>query len=160
VARTTRSRRLRAAGNALFVAVALAHALLTWSPAETAIVFAGSVLLALPGEAVVVRAGLLEHHTGPKVAGVPLPILVAWPAVVYAFVRASGALTGGPTAIVFAAGAATLFDAVVDPIGVRRGEWSYPESAFSEPRFRGVPWWNFAGWFLLVGAVSALVFLA
>ncbi len=147
--------------NYLGLALVLGHAALTWEPAATAALFLGGVALTFPAEAVFVRAGLLEHHTGPKVAGVPLPVLAAWPAVVYVFLRGA-ALVFGLTlaAAALAAVAATLFDAVVDPIGVREGRWSYPEAPFSEPRFRGVPWWNFVGWLLLVGATGALAVLA
>jgi len=145
----------------LLFALALGHAVLTWEPAATLAVFLGGIALTFPAEAVFVRAGLLEHHTGPRVAGVPLPVLAAWPAVVYVFLRAA-ALVAGLTleAAALAAVAATMFDAAVDPEGVREGRWSYPPSPFSEPRFRGVPWWNFVGWLLLVGAVGALAVLA
>jgi uncharacterized membrane protein len=148
------------ANYALFL-VALAHSLLTWPPAATAAVFLGGPLLAFPGEALMVRLGLLEHHTGPRIAGVPLPILAAWPAVVYVFLRLSVLLLGAsPGAAALAAVAATAWDVAADPRGVREGLWSYPESPLSEPRLRGVPWWNFAGWLLLVGAVSALALVA
>lgn len=62
----------------LLFALALGHAVLTWDPAATLAVFLGGIALTFPAEAVFVRAGLLKHHTGPQIAGVPLPVLAAW----------------------------------------------------------------------------------
>ena len=56
-----------------------------------------------------------------------------------------------------AALAATLYDVLADPVGVRRGLWTYPDVAVSNPRYRGVPWWNFAGWLAIVFATAMLV---
>jgi len=97
-------------------------------------------------------------HVGPQVLGVPLVVLLAWPATVYVFFRVAGLLVpGGAQAAALAAVAATLLDVVQDPVGVRRGLWSYPESAVSWPRFRGVPWWNFVAWLVVVFVTSMLV---
>ena len=44
----------------------------------------------------------------------------------------------------------------MDPPAVEDGVWSYPEHDLSSPRFRGVPWWNFAGWFVNVFVIAML----
>jgi uncharacterized membrane protein len=141
-------------------AVALAHALATWPLDRAVVLFAGGASIAFVAEAVVIRIGLLEHYTGPQIAGVPVPILAVWPAVVYAWYRiALLAVDPGVTGAVLTAVLATAWDALTDPPQV--GDlWSYPPSPLSEPRFRGVPWWNFAGWLLIAFATAMLPILA
>ena len=145
-------------GVVTFAAVALAHALLTWPHRSTLVLFLGGAAVAFVGEATVVRLGLLRHHVGPRVAGVPLYVLAAWPATTYACYRAAALVVpAGVPAATLAAVAATLFDAALDPRGVRRGRWSYPDARVSEPRYRGVPWWNFVGWLAVVFVTASLV---
>ena len=135
--------------------VALAHALLTWPVRAVLVLFLGGAALAFVAEAVVVRLGLLVHHTGPRVLGVPVLVLVAWPSVVYVWYQVALLVADGTGAVALAAVLATLADVVVDPRGVADGYWTYPETWASRPRFRGVPWWNFVGWLVLVGTMAA-----
>lgn len=141
-------------------AVALAHALLTWPLGRVGVLFVGGATIAFLGEVTVVRLGLLEHHTGLRMAGVPLAIVVVWPAVVYVWYRVALLVAEpGVPAASLAAVLATTWDFVVDPRGV--GDlWSYPTATVSQPRFRGVPWWNFAGWLLIVFLTAMLPTLA
>lgn len=137
--------------NLLLFALTIGHALLTWPLRETAALYAGGIMIAFAGEVAVVRGGLLEHELRPQLAGVPVSVLLAWPAVVYVFYRI--ALLVVPARVQAAAVAAVLataMDLLADPNGVREGVWRYPERPLSEPRFRGVPWWNFAGWLVVV----------
>jgi putative membrane protein len=137
-------------------ALALAHALWSWPLDRVFVLFAGGATLAFLSEAAVIKRGVLEHHTTPKVAGVPLAVVAVWPAVVYAFLRLSLlAVNGALPAAALAAVLATAWDLLTDPPSV--GDlWIYPESAVSSPRFRGVPWWNFAGWLLIVFVTALL----
>ena len=145
-------------GTLLFSAAALAHALLTWPLRSTLVLFLGGGAIAFVGEVNVIRQGLLRHHTHPRVAGVPLIVLAAWPPTVYAFYRTAALVVpAGVEAAALAAVVATLFDVFQDPVGVRRGLWTYPEARVSEPRYRGVPWWNFAGWLAIVFVTATLV---
>lgn len=140
---------------ALFLATLL-HALLTWSPAETIALFAGGIAVAFAVEAPAIRAGLFTHYLRPKLAGVPVSILLAWPAVVYLAVRSASLLVDGTIAVAgLAAVIATLADAAVEPSAVRDGAWAYAD-VIPGPRVRGVPWWNAAGW-LGVVFVTALL---
>lgn len=145
------------AGNVVVFAVALAHAALTWPPRAVVALFVGGAALAFVAEGAVISLGLLDHELEPQVAGVPLVVLLAWPAVVYASLRVAllVAPSGAPAAAL-AAVVATAADVVTDPDGVERGVWRYPDAPVSTPRYRGVPWWNFAGWLLIV-FVTALV---
>ncbi|MEF8773356.1 MAG: carotenoid biosynthesis protein [Halobacteriales archaeon] len=146
--------RYRATNVVLFVA-ALAHALATWPLTAVAGLFGGGIAVAFVAELAVVRARLLDHNVGRRVAGVPVYVLLGWPAVVYAVLRVSLlALPPGPTAAAGAAVLATAGDVVADPRGVTDGAWSYPDHPLSRPRYRGVPWWNFAGWLAVAFAVA------
>lgn len=141
-----------------FTAVVLAHALLTWPLRSTLVLFVGGAAIAFVGELNVIRQGLLRHHVGPQVAGIPLVVLLAWPSTVYVFYRAAALVVpAGPEAAALAAVVATAFDVFQDPVGVERGLWTYPEATVSEPRWRDVPWWNFAGWLVIVFVTAMLV---
>ncbi|MFW5939479.1 MAG: carotenoid biosynthesis protein [Halolamina sp.] len=139
----------------LFLAT-LAHALLTWPVPEVVALFAGGVAVALAVEAPAIRAGLFTHHLRPQVARVPVSVLLAWPAVVYLAVRAASVVVDGTLAVAATAAVlATLVDAVVEPGAVDDGAWEYGH-AVASPRVRGIPWWNAAGW-LVVVFVTALL---
>lgn len=149
-------RRYQFTNIALF-AVATAHALLTWSLRATVALFAGGAAIAFAAELVGVQSGLLDHDLQPQLAGVPLSILFAWPSVVYICYRiALLVVAGGIPAAAIAAVLATVLDVFTDPNGVREGVWHYPEHRISEPRFRGVPWWNFAAWLVIVFLTALL----
>jgi putative membrane protein len=136
--------------------LALAHALLTWPLPETVALFAGGVAVAFVVEAPAIRAGLFTHYLRPQVAGIPVSVLLAWPAVVYLAVRAASLVVDGPVAVAAAAAVlATLADAVVEPRAVAAGAWEYGD-AIPGPRVRGVPWWNAAGWLGVVFATALL----
>ncbi|NHX37716.1 carotenoid biosynthesis protein [Halolamina sp. R1-12] len=134
----------------------LAHALLTWPLAETAALFVGGAVVAFALEAPAIRAGLFTHSLRPQIVGVPVSILLAWPAVVYLAVRAASLVVDGPLAVAgTAAVLATLVDAVIEPRAVAAGAWAYAD-VIPGPRLCGVPWWNAAGW-LVVVFVTALL---
>lgn len=152
------ARRQFVASTLLLAAVVLAHALLTWPLRSTLVLFGGGAAIALVAEVPAIRLGLLRHHAEPRVAGVPLVVLAAWPTTVYVFYRAAALVVPvGVQAAALAAVVATLFDVFQDPVGVERGLWTYPEARISSPRWRGVPWWNFAGWLAVVFVTAMLV---
>lgn len=140
-------------------AVALAHALLTWPLAQTAAMFAGGTALAFVAEVVGVNLGLLEHHVGPKLLGAPLYLLGGWTATIYVGLRVALLVTSGVPAILLAAALTTSYDLLFDHRGVEDGLWTYTDD-IPGPRRRGVPWWNYAGWFLLTSLTGALALYA
>ncbi|WP_049898473.1 carotenoid biosynthesis protein [Halococcus agarilyticus] len=139
---------------------ALVHALLTWPLGATVALFAGGALVAFVAEAVVVDLGWLEHHLDPEVLGVPLYVLFGWMAAVYVAFRLALLVADGWTAVVAAAVLATTYDLFTDHRGVAEGYWTYT-GGLPGPHYRGVPWWNFAGWFAIsaITATLALPFL-
>ena len=140
--------------------LALAHAAITWPPAATVAFFGGGALVAFVAEAVVIRAGWLEHHIGPKLIGVPCYLLFGWTGTIYVAFRLALLGTDGWTAVLAAAVLATMYDVLTDHRGVVDGHWTYTDD-LPGPRLRTVPWWNFVGWFVIsaVTASFALVFL-
>jgi putative membrane protein len=138
-------------------ALAGAHAILTWPLRASVALFAGGMALAVAAEAVVIAGGLLEHELRPQLLGVPVSVVLAWPAIAYLAYRVAGLVVpAGMAAAAVAAVLATALDVPTDPHGVSEGVWRYPEAAISEPRFRGVPWWSFAGWLVLVFVITLL----
>ena len=154
------SHRVFAATTVAIGVLALAHAAITWPPAATVAFFGGGALVAFVAEAVVIRAGWLEHHIGPKLIGVPLYLLFGWTGTIYVAFRLALLGTDGWTAVLAAAVLATTYDVLTDHRGVVDGHWTYTDD-LPGPRFRTVPWWNFVGWFVIsaVTASFALVFL-
>ena len=135
--------------------VALAHAVVTWPVLATVAFFGGGAAIAFVGEAVVVARGWLEHHVGPKVAGVPLYVLFGWTGVVYVWFRLALLWTDGWLAVLAGGVLATGYDVLTDHRGVEEGHWTYIDD-LPGPRFRDVPWWNFAGWLAISWVTAAL----
>ena len=149
------SDRAYAASTVALGLVALAHALLTWPLDAALALFGGGALVAFAGEVVVVNLGLLEHHVGPKLLGVPLYVLFGWTGVVYVCFRVALLATTGWPAVALAAALATALDVLTDPQGVADGRWTYTDD-LPGPRHRGVPWWNYAGWVVVSATTTAI----
>jgi hypothetical protein len=142
-------------GSVLLGGGALVHAGLTWPVAATLALFGGGALIAFAAEAVVIRLGWLNHRVGPQLVGVPLYVLPGWTGATYVSVRLALLVTNGVGAVVLAASIATVYDMLNDHQGVERGYWAYTDD-LPGPRYRGVPWWNYAGWFVISGLSAAL----
>jgi putative membrane protein len=133
---------------------ALLHAGFVWGVAPAVRFAAVAIGLAFVAEVVVIRLGLLEHHTDPRVAGVPLVALLGWTGAIYVSYFLVGIVVDGSLRPVVAGVLATALNLGTDPNGVRDGFWTYPPSPISRPRYRDVPWWNFVGWFVLTTATT------
>lgn len=143
------------ATTAVLGAAAFGHALFTWPVAAVAVLFGGGTVLAFLGEVVVVSRGWLVHHLEPAVLGVPLYALLGWVATIYVAVRIALLVTAGWQTVVVAATLTTVYDIATDHYGVSAGFWTYTDD-LAGPRFRGVPWWNHGGWFVVTGLTTAL----
>lgn len=152
---TTINNRTYAASIVTFGLVALGHAILTWPTSALLVLFGGGALLAFAGEAIVIHFGLLEHHIGPKLLGVPLYVLFGWTGVLYVCFRIALLITTGWVTVVLTALLATGFDIRTDPAGVADGRWTYTDN-IPGPRHNGVPWWNYTGWFLICTSIATL----
>lgn len=143
--------------NVVLFVLAVSHALVTWPLRATIALFAGGMGIAFALEVLGIKLGLFRHSFRPQIASVPVTILLAWPAIIYIAHRLALLVTpaaipaAGLTAVI-----ATVADALAEPRMIDRGAWEYPETAISQPRLRGVPWWNFVGWLGIVFVTALL----
>jgi hypothetical protein len=147
------SKRVFAATTIAVGIVTLLHAVVTWPIAATLALFGGGALTAFIAEAIVINLGWLEHNIGPKAVGVPLYVLFGWTGTIYVAFRGALLVTDGWVAVAVAAILATTYDVFTDHMGVADGHWTYTDD-LAGPRYRDVPWWNYAGW-LLISCLTA-----
>ena len=131
------------------------HGLVTWPLPAVLALFIGGALIAFGAEIIAIRTQALSHHIGPQVGGVPLYLLAAWPGTIYVAFRLSLLVTEGWYAVFLCATLATIYDVFTDYRGVEAGNWSFTDR-IRGPTYRGVPWWNFVGWFLISCSTAAL----
>ncbi|MDW8367998.1 MAG: carotenoid biosynthesis protein, partial [Abditibacteriales bacterium] len=108
---------------------------------------------------------LLTHQVQPQIANVPTAILLGWYVALAASYALASALWRGVGAWGAAVGTgmvATIYDLVVDPLGLAQGWWvwhqggSYAPSVLGANNIAGIPWGNFVGWFVLASGVTLL----
>lgn len=155
---------------ALGAALGLADSTRTAGPRRAAGLFALGVGLPAIGEALATGPlKLLRHRTRPRVAGVPVAVLLGW----YCAIRGSYAIAGGALDRLplgeparraalppVAALVGTSLDLVLDPAGLDAGLWewngdgAYASGVAGTNGRRGVPLVNYLGWLALVaGAI-------
>lgn len=130
------------------------HAVTHWSLTATLFLFGVGTMTAFVAEAVVISRGWLKHHVTPAILGVPLYILCGWVVTLYLVITIALSITSEWAAVVLAASLATGYDMIVDHQGVRVGLWSYTGGP-PGPSLGAVPWWNFAGWFVITASVAS-----
>jgi len=155
--------------SALGAALNLADSVQTAGPRRAAGFFALGVGLPTVGEVLATGPlNLLRHRTRPRVAGVPVAILLGW----YCAIRGSYAVAGRALARLpmseparrkalppVAALVGTSLDLVLDPAGLDAGLWewrwdgAYAQGVEGANGRSGVPLVNYAGWLLLVAGV-------
>ena len=149
------SGRVFSASTVLLGLVTVGHALLTWPVTATVALFGGGAIVAFVAEAVVIARDWLEHHVGPRALGVPLYVLFGWTGVTYVAFRVGLLVADGWIAVLLTGVFATSLDLLTDHRGVADGHWTYIDD-LPGPRYRGVPWWNYAGWFVVSCLTAAL----
>jgi uncharacterized membrane protein len=145
--------------------LSVGHALLTRGPRA-----AGALVLVTAGggllvEALGVASGVpfgdyaYADALGPKIAGVPWVIPLAWTWMAWPAWLAAVRLVRRPAARVAVAGAGlAAWDVFLDPQMVAEGYWAWSNPAPSLPGVPDVPLGNYAGW--LVVAVLMMAALA
>lgn len=159
------------ASNALLAALNFISSVRTHGIRRSAVFLALSVGLPAIGEWLATGPlDLLRHRTRPRVAGVPVGVLLGW----YCAISGSHAIAGRMLSSaplddatrnralpITAALVGTSLDLVLDPAGLDAGlwEWSMDGTYAKEiagPNDRsGVPLVNYVGWLLLVAYVVA-----
>ncbi len=141
-------------------------------PPQTATLLALGIGLPAAGELLATGPlGLLRHRTRPRVAGVPVAILLGW------YCAVNGSLAVAENALdalpldetsrekllpLTAALVGASLDLVLDPAGLDAGLWewngdgAYASEIEGANGRRGVPLVNYAGWLLLVGGVASV----
>ena len=155
---------------ALGAALNLTDSPRTGGPRRAAGLFVLAVGLPAVGELLATGPlGLLRHRTRPRVAGVPVAILLGW----YCAIRGSYAVAGRALARLplgeparrralppVAALVGASLDLVLDPAGLDVGLWEWKGDGAYAPDIaganglRGVPLVNYLGWLALVGGVA------
>lgn len=157
---------------ALGTTLNLADAVWTGGPRRAAGLFALGAGLPAVGELLATGPfGLLRHRTRPRIAGVPVAILLGW----YCVIRGSYALAGRvldrlplgdaarrralpPAAALIGAS----LDLILDPAGLDVGLWewkddgAYASGVAGANGRRGVPLINYTGWLALVAGVVSV----
>ena len=153
-------------------ALNLIDAIRTRGPRCAAVLLALGVGLPAAGEVLATGPlGLLRHRTRPRVAGVPVAILLGW------YCATNGSLSVAENALAqlpldeatrkwfLPFGAALVgvsLDLILDPAGLDSGLWewhgdgAYARDVQGANDHRGVPLVNYAGWLLLVAGVVSL----
>ena len=161
--------RLSLALGVLGAALNLADAVRTHGPRRAAVLFALGAGLPAAGEVLATGPlGLLRHRTRPRVAGVPVAILLGW------YCATNGSLSVAENALdrlpldeatrerLLPFGAAlvgTSLDLILDPFGLDSGLWEWHGDGAYAPDIkgangrRGVPTINYIGWLALVSGV-------
>lgn len=154
---------------AVGAALNLADSTRTAGPRRAAALLALGVGLPAVGEVLATGPlNLLRHRTRPRVAGVPIAVLLGW----YCAIRGSYAVAGRALARLplsesargralppAAALVGTSLDLVLDPVGLDAGLWEwrgdsvYAREVRGANGRRGVPLVNYAGWLALVAGV-------
>ena len=135
--------------------ITLIHAIIVWPIHAVVVFFVGGAFIAFTFEWIAIRSGVLDHHTGPYIDGVPIYLLAAWPGTIYIAFQISLLFTESWAVIVLSALIATFYDIATDHYGIEAGNWTYSNS-IPGPTFRGVPWWNFGAWFV-ISALTVLI---
>lgn len=157
---------------ALGAALNLADAVRTGGPRHAAGLFVMGTSLPAAGELLATGPlGLLRHRTRPRVAGVPVAILLGWYCAINGSLAvAEGALGALPLdenvrerlLPLSAALVGTSLDLVLDPAGLDAGLWewtgdgAYASGVTGANGRVGVPLVNYAGWLLLVAGVASI----
>lgn len=147
-----------------FFLTSVASALIARGPAWTALlvlVTAGGGFLA---EAVGVASGLpfgeysYAGSLGPKLAGVPLVIPLAWTMMAYpAYVVAGRLVTGRLVRGLLTGLALASWDVFLDPQMVQAGHWRWVHPRPGLPGIPHVPLSNFAGWLAVAVAIGLIL---
>ncbi len=158
--------------NVLGAGISLASSVKVRGLRRSASIFALGVGLPAAGELLATGPlGLLRHRTRPRIAGVPVAILLGW------YCAINGSLSIAENALdalpldedvrerLLPLGAALVgmsLDLVLDPAGLDAGLWewngdgAYASEIEGANGHRGVPLVNYAGWLLLVAGVASV----
>ena len=133
--------------------LSVSHALLSRGPRAAAALVATATLGGFAVEAVGVATGFpfgtydYSGQLGPKVAGVPLIIPLAWTWMAWpAWLAAVRLVRGRVARIALAAAGLAAWDLFLDPQMVTEGYWRWESPTPALPGVPGIPIGNYLGW--------------
>ena len=141
----------------------------TWSPGRTLTTALGIVGMGWAAEYVGSRTGIpfgryeYTDRLQPQLGKVPVVIPIAWLMMLPAsWAVGMSAAEGLHTSIGIAASALafTAWDLFLDPQMVAWGLWRWSPPAGHRPRYFGIPWINYAGWFAVSAVITGLLYPA
>ncbi|MEU5943276.1 carotenoid biosynthesis protein [Micromonospora sp. NPDC047548] len=151
---TTRAR-LTVATVVLGYLLAVGHALVSRGPrtaaALVAVATGGGFAIEALGVATGFPFGSYDYsgQLGPKLAGVPLIIPLAWTWMAWpAWLAAVRLTSSGPGRITLAAAGLAAWDLFLDPQMVAEGYWVWRDATPALPGLPGIPVSNYLGWLL------------
>ncbi|GAA1795532.1 carotenoid biosynthesis protein [Luedemannella flava] len=100
---------------------------------------------------------------GPRAAGVPMVIGLAWAWMAWpAWLAAARVLPSarGPARVAVAGVALATWDLFLDPQMIAAGHWRWADPHPALPGVPGVPLGNYAGWLLVAALVATLLWVA
>ncbi|MBT0771066.1 carotenoid biosynthesis protein [Kineosporia sp. J2-2] len=156
----------------LLTAAGVLHAALRWSPGHAVLLVLVAGGIGLAAETVGVHTGypfgeyLYTDRLGPRIAGVPALVPIAWTMIAYPALllgrrlaarpgaRSGRLLTTARTALV---GGIALgsWDLYLDPQMTAQNAWRFAHPHPGLPGVPGIPLTNFAGWFLVAVVMIA-----
>jgi len=149
---------------ALGYATSVSHALLTRGPRAAALLVAVTTGGGFAVEALGVATGFpfgdytYSGELGPRLAGVPLVVPLAWTWMAWPAWLAAVRVTASPVArVVLAAVGLAAWDLFLDPQMVAEGYWTWTDPDPALPGVPGVPIGNYVGW-LAVALVMTAIF--
>ena len=147
-----------------FAAAGAASAVATrgWRVGGQAI--AAAALVGFAADVVGVHSGLpfgryaYGSLLGPRLAGVPLVVALAWTMLAWpAAVVARRLVRGTVARVAVGAWALAAWDVFLDPQMVAAGAWHWHQPSPHLPGVTGVPLTDYAGWLLVAAVISAAV---
>lgn len=95
---------------------------------------------------------------GPRLAGVPVVIALAWPMLAWpAALAARRLVTTFPARVLLGGWALAAWDLFLDPQLVAAGQWRWLDPDPHLPGVTGVPLGNYAGWLVIALLMSAVL---
>jgi len=144
--------------------LSVGHALLTRGPRTVGVLLLVTTVGGLAVEALGVATGVpfgeyaYSGDLGPKLAGVPLVIPLAWTWMAWpAWLAAVRVTRSAPARIALAAAGLAAWDLFLDPQMVAEGFWTWIDPNPALPGVPDVPVRNYAGWLVVAVAMMALL---
>jgi uncharacterized membrane protein len=152
----------------LLTSAGVLHAALRWSVRHAVVLVLVAGGIGLLAETAGVHTGypfgeyLYTDRLGPKLAGVPVLVPLAWSMIAYPALLLGRRLGSGPAGspnrlrtVLLGGIALASWDLFLDPQMIAQGAWRFADPQPGLPGVPGIPLTNFAGWLLVALVMTA-----